>query len=202
MEGGFMLTPLDLIILAVIGLGMYRGATKNMLKKASAVFSIIGGVIFGARLAPLAESLYLDYLRLNIDPAMLSLLSLVTAFVIVYVVISTIFNQVSPLFKRDNFKLDNALGAVFGGFIAALALSIAFKVTTPFGFPSQRNQQESVLYPYVEGFSFITLGYGADALSKANQRFNQVRNAQEPGQPSPNTTPSQNQPANKPKPIR
>ncbi|MEO0897750.1 MAG: CvpA family protein [Bacteroidota bacterium] len=192
-----MLTPLDLIILAVLGFGMYRGATKGFLKNASTVFSIVAGVIFGARLAPLAESLFLDYLRVQIDPKMLSLLSLVTAFVVVFVIFSALFNQISNALEKTNFELNNALGAVFGGFLAALALSVAFKVMTPFGFPSQRNQQESVLYPYVEGFSFATLGYGAEALSRANQRFNQFGKEKQDNQMPANT-----QPTNKPKPIR
>ncbi|MCI4671144.1 MAG: CvpA family protein [Bacteroidia bacterium] len=197
MEQGFMLSPLDLIIIAVIGFGMYRGAVKSLLKSATAVFSIVAGVIFGFRLQPMAESLYRDYIHLSMSSGLMVIISFVTSFVVVYVIFSTTLNYLSGIFKNPKFQVDNALGALFGGFLATLALSVAFILMSYFGFPSSTSRQESVLYPYVREFSRFTLGYGADVLKQANEQINRYGFEKQDG-----TVPANTQPTNKPKPIR
>ena len=197
MENGFMLSPLDLIIIAVIGLGMYRGAVKSLLKSATAVFAIVGGVIFGFRLQPMAESLYRDYLHISMSPGLMVIISFVTSFTVVYVIISTVLNYLSGIFKNPKFQVDNALGAIFGGFLATLALSVAFILMSYFGFPSNTSRQESVLYPYVREFSRFTLGYGADVLKQANEQINRYGFEKQESD-----VPANNEPAEKPQPIR
>ncbi len=192
-----MLSPLDLIILAFIGFGMYRGATKSLLKSATAVFSIVAGVIIGFRLQPMAESLYRDYLHLSLSPGLMVIISFITSFTVVYTIVSTFLNYLGTIFKNPNFQVDNALGAIFGGFLATLGLSVGFILMSYFGFPSSSSRQESVLYPYVREFSRITLGYGAGVLKQANEKINQF------GMDKQTTDiPANTQPADKPKPIR
>lgn len=197
MEEGFMLSPLDLIIIAAIGFGMYKGALTDFRKRVAAVAAIVGGVIFGFRLQPMAESLYKDYIHLNMSPGVMVILSFVTSFTVVYVIISTTLNYLSGFMKNPKFQADNALGALFGGFLATLALSIAFIIMGYFGFPSNTSRSESSLYPYVREFSRYTLGYGADVLKQANEQINRY------GYDKQDTSvPANNQPTNKPKPIR
>lgn len=195
-----MLTPLDLIILAVIGLGMYQGARKGIFKRATTIFSIILGVMLGFRTRHIAETLYLDYFRMNVDPQLMVLLSFGTAFIVIYILSSTVFGYLTSLFGKVNLKLDNALGALFGGFLSVLALSVAFTVLAYGGFPSGASRNESVLYPYVREFARQTLGVGATVLKDASKEINKY-GLEKPGQGG-STSPATNPPANRPKPIR
>lgn len=192
-----MLSPLDLIIIAAIGFGMYKGAMTDFRKRVGAIAAIVGGVIFGFRLQPMAESLYTDYLHLPMSPGLLVIASFITSFTVVYVIISTTLNYLTSFMKHPKFQADNALGALFGGFLSTLALSVAFILMSYFGFPSNSSRNESVLYPYVREFSRLTLGYGADVLKQANEQINRYGFDKQDS-----SIPANTQPVNKPKPIR
>lgn len=194
-----MLTPLDLIIIAVIGFGMYQGARRGIFKKATAIISLILATILGWRTSGIARNLYLDYLRLDLEPQLLAFVSFATAFVVIYILASTFLGYLAAGLGKVNLKFDNALGALFGGITATLALSVGLTILAYGGFPSGTARSESVLYPYVKVFAQQTLGIGVSTLKEATNGINKF-GLDKPTQD--NTSPAANPPANRPKPIR
>ncbi|RMG56671.1 MAG: CvpA family protein [Bacteroidetes bacterium] len=206
MEQGFVLNPLDIIIGVIIGIGAYQGARKGIFKRAATILAIGTAVVLGFRFRHMAETLYLDYLRLHMTPEVLAVASFATAFVVVYIVVSAslgyLANGMGKL--KLNLNLDNALGALFGGVLATFVLSILLVLLSYVNFPSPTHAQGSILYPKVRNFARASLGIGAGVLREANQQMNRLG----VGTPNPQdfpggATPTPNQPnADKPKPIR
>lgn len=202
MEGGFVINPLDIIIVALIGFGMYRGAQKGVVKRATMLVSITLAIILGARLRHMAETLYLDYLQLSMPGEMLLALSFATTFVIAYIVVSTLFGYLTQGLSKVKIKIDDALGALFGGTIATLAISIAFVLLSYVNFPSPANAQESILYPHVKNFARYSLGIGAGVLREGYQQMNKYGVGVKKAPDNNPTTPAQPSNTSKPKAIR
>lgn len=202
MEGGFVINPLDIIIAGLIGFGMYRGATKGVIKRATLLVSIVISVILGARLRHIAETLYLDYLQLSMPGEMVLALSFATAFVISYIVVSTLLGYLTQGLGKVNIKIDNALGALFGGTIATLALSIALVLLSYVNFPSAANAQGSMLYPHVKNFARYSLGVGVGVLREGYQQMDKYGVGVKKAPDNNPTTPAQPSNTNKPKAIR
>lgn len=207
MEGGFVLNPLDIIIAAIIGFGMYRGASKGIFKRATTVVAIVIAIILGMRLRGVAENLFRDYLRLQASPEIIAFLSFALAFVVVFIVVTTLLNYLTEGLKKINFTIDKALGALFGGVTATLALSIAFILLSYVSFPSANHAQGSVLYPQVKNFSRYALGVGVNVLREANQQVTKFgvggKAPNSSDTPPPPPPPGETQPeTSKPKVIR
>ncbi|MEL6673767.1 MAG: CvpA family protein [Bacteroidota bacterium] len=168
----FVLNPLDLIIAGVIVFGMVRGAKKGVVTRANSLLTIGLSILLGFRLRRIAESLFLDYLNLQLSGEMAAILGFCTAFVIVYLVISTLLGYLTTGLKRINIKIDNALGALFGGLVATMVLSVGLIILSYVNFPSNSNAQGSILYPHVRDFSKYAVGMGAEALKEANRQIN------------------------------
>lgn len=193
MESTFVLNPLDLILAGIIMFGMYRGATKGFLPMSNRVITIILSVIAALNLRSLAQSLYLDYLHLQIDGQLLALLSFATAFIIVYMLISTVLSTLTNGLQKMNIKIDNALGALFGGGVSTLLLSVLLILLANFNFPTNEHKSGSILYGPVRNFSGYALGIGQDALKKANYQINRIgigqpQSSPEPSVPVPSVT--------------
>ena len=206
MEQGFVLNPLDIIIGVIIGIGAYQGARKGIFKRAATILAIGTAVVLGFRFRHIAESLYLDYLRLHVSPEILALLSFGTAFVVVYIVVSASLGYLaSGMGKlKLNLNLDNALGALFGGVIATFVLSILLVLLSYVNFPSPTHAQGSILYPKVRNFARYSLGIGVGVLREANQQMNRLGvGTQNPDEVPGTTAPPAQQPTGeKPKAIR
>ena len=204
MESSFVLNPLDIIIAAIIIFGMMRGAKQGIITKSSRLVTIGIAVILGFRLRGIAESLYQDYLNLNISGEMVAVLGFCTAFVISYMVISTILGYVATGLEKVKLPFDNALGALLGGLVATLVMSIGLIMLSYVNFPSAENAKGSILYPHVKSFARYTVGIGAEALREANRQINKYGFGSPP--PSTGNQPaSGQQPADspsKPKAIR
>ncbi len=200
MNQGWVLNPLDIIIIAVIGLGMYRGAMKGIFAKATAALSIGAAVILGFRMRYLAEIIYLDYLNLQLDDKTAGILSFATAFVVVYVLVTTLLRYLTAGFEKVKLPFDKALGALAGGTVATLALSLAFVVLSFANFPSRANAQGSLFYPYVREFARSTLGLGVGALKEVSKQVNNLNLNDQPNDGAP--PPAAQEPNNRPQPIR
>ncbi len=183
-----ILNPLDLILGGVIIYGMYRGATKGFLPMSNRVMTIAISLLAALNLRILAQSLYLDFLNVRLEPQVLALLSFATAFVVVYVVVSAALGVVTNGLSKLKIKLDNALGAIFGGLVATLLLSVALVLLANFNFPTNEHKSGSVLYPSVRNFSGYALGMGQDALQKANQQINRIGVGAPEATPEPSTS--------------
>ena len=203
METSFVLNPLDIIIAAIIIFGMMRGAKQGIITKSSRLVTIGIAVILGFRLRGIAESLYQDYLNLNISGEMIAVLGFCTAFVVSYMVISTVLGYVAVGLEKVKLPFDSALGALLGGLIATLVLSIGLIMLSYVNFPSAENAKGSILYPHVRNFAKYSVGMGAQALREANRQINKYGFGAPP--PSTGNQPAAGQPADspaKPKAIR
>ncbi len=184
-SSSLVLNPLDLILAGIIIFGMYRGATKGFFPMSNRVLSIGIGIIMALNLRYLAQSLYLDYLNVRLEPQVVALLSFATAFVVVYIVFSAILGFLTNALAKMKIKLDSALGALFGGLVATLLLSIAMIIFANFNFPTAQHRSDSILYGPVRNFSGYTLEVGQGALRKANQQINRIGVGQPEGNPEP-----------------
>lgn len=200
MTDGWVLNPLDIIILAIIGFGMYRGAMRGIFAKATAVLSIGTAVILGFRMRYLAEIIFRDYLNLQLESNVIAFLSFATAFVVVYVLVTAILRTVTSGLDKVKMPFDKALGSLAGGVTATLLLSVAFVLLSFVNFPSPSNAQGSVLYPHVRNFARSALGLGVGVLKEASQQINEFDlDARPESGPLP---PAGQQPNDRPRPIR
>jgi uncharacterized membrane protein required for colicin V production len=184
MQETITLNPLDIIIAAAILYGMFRGAKQGIIKNGGMLLAIGLGVIGGVRFRGMAQTLYLDYLGLQLAGEVVMILSFATAFIIVYILANTAVNFLSQGLDKMKFKLDSALGALMGGVFSTLLLSVVFLVSANFNFPSAQNAQGSFLYPHVRNFARYTLGLSAEILKEANIQLNRPLPGSEP-QPAP-----------------
>lgn len=200
MEQGWVLNPLDIIILAIVGFGMYRGARQGIFSKATTVISIGAAVILGFRMRYVAEIIFLDYLNFQLDPNVAAVLSFATAFVIVYVLVTTVLRYLTQGLDKIKLPFDRALGALAGGTAATLALSLAFMLLSYANFPSRANAQGSIFYDSVRSFAGSVLGLGVGALKEVSRQVNDLNLNNQPG--DANTPPAAQEPGNRPQPIR
>ena len=198
MEEQSVLNPLDIIIVAVIFVGMYSGAKKGLFQITNQIASIVLSTFVGLKFWWVANNIYLDSLHLQLSNSAAMLLSFVTVFVVAYVVLSRLLDEVDRWGKT--VKIDNALGAILGGMFSTLVLSLAFVILSNINFPSEANARGSLLYPHVKNFSRIALGTGVRALQEVNRQVNKyglTKPVPEEG-PKPVANPT----VNKPTPIR
>ncbi|MEL7530456.1 MAG: CvpA family protein [Bacteroidota bacterium] len=169
-----MFTPLDIIIIAIIIVGMYIGSKKGIVKGASRFIAIGAGIIGGFRLRWIAKAFYLDSLNLQMSGEMAEFVSFCTAFVAVFILANAILGYTTQGLSKLNIGIDKALGSLLGGTVATLILSLSFILLGYVSFPSAADTSRSALYPYVKSFSRYTLGVGVNALREATQQLNKV----------------------------
>lgn len=165
-----MVNPLDLIIIGVILFGMIRGSSKGLFGISTTVISVVVAVIFGFRFRFWVESIYLG-MDIKLSPEGLAFLSFVTAFVVGYILVSSILRLLTDTLSKINIGIDKALGAIFGGTMATIALSLVLFALSFVGFPSQENAKGSITYGYVQNFARYTLGLIPKALKAANEQI-------------------------------
>ncbi|MEM6767116.1 MAG: CvpA family protein [Bacteroidota bacterium] len=170
MEDTYVVNPLDLIIIGVILFGMIRGSSKGLFGISTTVISVVVAVIFGFRFRFWVESIYLG-MDIKLSPEGLAFLSFVTAFVVGYILVSSILRLLTDTLSKINIGIDKALGAIFGGTMATIALSLVLFALSFVGFPSQENAKGSITYGYVQNFARYTLGLIPKALKAANEQI-------------------------------
>ncbi len=175
MTEGWVLNPLDIIIVAIIGFGMYRGAVKGVIDRAAILVSIVVSVLLSFRLRYLGDILYRDYLNVQASDQLIAFLAFATGFVIIYILMSALLKTLTTGLEKIKLNLNKALGALFGGTLATLALSIAFILGSYVNFPSPANAQGSLMYPYVKDFARGALGISLEALKEASKQVNQIQ---------------------------
>jgi len=196
-EEAYVLNPLDIIIFALIGFGMYQGSKKGIINGATRIIAIVFGLFCGFRFRGAVENFLLNNLDLNLANQTASILGFVIAFVIGYMLVNTLLSYFESGLKRMNIGIDKALGAIFGGALATFILSMLLFALSFLNFPSPENAKGSVAYPYVRYFAQYTLGLIPKALEEANKQVRKYGPALKnlPSEPPPGTE-------SKPKPIR
>jgi len=197
-EEAYVLNPLDLIIFAAIGFGMYTGSKRGIISGATRMIAIVAGLVVGFRFRSAAESFLLDYMNLNLAGQTASFLGFCIAFVVGYIVVSSLLGYFELGLKKMNIGIDKALGALFGGALTTFLLSMLFFVSSFANFPSPENAKGSIAYPYVRYFAQYSLGLVPKALEEANKQVRKYGPQAFPN--APNTPPTGTDA--KPKPIR
>ena len=105
MEDTYVLNPLDLIIIGVILFGMVRGSQKGLFGISTTVISVVVAVIFGFRFRCWIESIYLG-MNVKLSAEGLAFLSFVTAFVVGYILVSTILRMLTDTLSKINIGID------------------------------------------------------------------------------------------------
>ena len=198
MEQAYVLNPLDIIIFAAIGFGMYTGSKRGIISGATRLIAIVAGIICGFRFGNAAEGLLQDYLNLNISEQTASFLGFCIAFIIGFMVLGSLLSYFEQGLDKMNIGIDKALGALFGGALTTFLLSMLFFVSSFANFPSPQNAQGSIAYPYVRYFAQYSLGLVPKALEEANKQVRKYGPQAFPN--APNTPPPGTD--SKPKPIR
>ncbi|MDX1907765.1 MAG: CvpA family protein [Bacteroidia bacterium] len=200
MGPGYTINPLDILIAAVIGFGAYRGAMQGVIKRGATLVTIAAALFVSLRYRSITRNILLDNLRLNLQAEMVEVVSFAVTFVVTFVVVNTAISYIIQGLSKFNMSFDKALGALLGGFVATLALSVLFYVLRMVvTFPSPENEKGSVLYPVVRDFVGTTVSMGTGVLREANSTINTVNSGG--GQQAPQAPPGQPAPE-KPKVIR
>lgn len=180
MQETWILNPIDIIIVAIIGFGMYRGAQKGVIKQAAMLLSIVIATVLGFQLRYLGDILYRDYLNVQASDQVIAFLAFATGFVVIYILMSAFLKVFTQGLEKIKLDLNRALGALFGGTIATLLLSIVFILGSYVNFPSPANAQGSLLYPQVKSFARSALGLSLEALKEASKQVNQIKINEQP----------------------
>lgn len=198
MEEAYVLNPLDIIIFALIGFGMYTGSKRGIINGATRIIAIFAGLITAFRFRGATSNFLLDYLNLNLADQTASFLGFCIAFVIGYMVISSLLGYFEVGLKRMNIGIDKALGALFGGALTTFLLSMLLFILSFVNFPSPDNARGSIAYPYVRYFAQYSLGLVPKALEEANKQIRKYGPQAFPNAPAAPPPGSDT----KPKPIR
>ncbi len=152
-------TTLDLFILAMLGLGIWRGLRTGLGKQLVGTLGLFLAFVVGAALmTPVGESVVES---LGVSPRTAPVVGFVVVFAAVLGGVAAaghVFRKTLEAFKLSS--LDNLAGALFGGLKAALSLSILFVVTAfsplPGGEPwviGADTREGSVLYEPVQALA-------------------------------------------------
>lgn len=195
---GLALNFLDIIVVILIGVGMYRGFRKGMVSRVAAIIGIILSIIAGLNFSTVTQE-WLSQ-RLVLDPTILTILSFILIAIVVMVVVTFVFKFLEDLFAKMNLGINNALGAVAGGYLTALGISIVLSILRPLNIPSQTSISDSMTYEPMRTFAVenLRLALGIMPLAKdalmrldnfVKDEGQNIQEAPEPTQTAPKPTP-------------
>lgn len=147
------MTPLDTIILVILGLGVLLGLVKGALKQLAGLLGLVVGLLAAKALyATVAEEVF-SHVTGNMTVAQM------LSFLTIWVVVPLLFWVVACLLTKamDAVCLgwvNRLLGGVLGGVVHVLLVSLAIcvleAVDTKDDLISKKQKQESVLYYRME----------------------------------------------------
>ncbi len=189
----------DIIVLGIVGYGMFRGYKKGMLTSVVGIIGIVAGIVLGVNFSYIFKDFFARHL--DIAPQYITLISFALVFVIVLIIITFVFRFLEDLLAKLNLGINNALGALVGGYFAALVLSVVIMILRPINVPSQTSVSDSLTYGYLRTFAVDNAKMAVKVLPLAKDALKQLDSLvkDKVGQPQ---TPSPVQESPKPTPIR
>lgn len=153
------LTALDLGILAVVGLGVWRGVRTGALRQLVGTVGLVLGLILGILLMEPVGSVVVA--SLGLSERLVPVLGFVVTLAVVVAVAAVIAQLARTALSILKLGfLDRLAGAGVGGLRAALALSVLLLVTGPVALPGgealivgQETRDDSVLYEPVQALA-------------------------------------------------
>ncbi len=197
---GIALNFFDIIVVILIGIGMYRGFKKGMVSRVAAIIGIILSIVAGLNFSNAAQ----DWLsqRLALDPTIITILSFVLIAVVVMVVVTFVFKFLEDLFAKMNLGINNALGSVAGGYLTAIGISIIISILRPLNIPSQTSISDSMTYEPLRSFAVENLRLALGIMPIAKDALMRLDNFVKEEGGNVQQTPEPTQQAPKPTPIR
>ncbi|MFK7969362.1 MAG: CvpA family protein [Bacteroidia bacterium] len=188
----------DIVVLGIIGFGMMRGYKKGMITTAIGVFGVFIAMILGAKFSYVFKDFFAR--TFDLPDKYHTLLGFAAVFLVVMIVLSFSFKFLENLLSQLKLGINQALGALLGGYIAALGLSIILSLLKPINIPSERSLSDSMTYPFMVTFAFDNLKMAGKLLPIAKNVLYQLDQSVRDRMPQENTGPAQ--PAPSPTPVR
>ena len=175
------MTPLDTIILVILGLGVLLGLVKGALKQLAGLLGLVVGLLAAKALyATVAEEVF-SYVTGNMTVAQM------LSFLAIWVVVPLLFWVGACLLTKAMAAVclgwvNRLLGGVVGGVVHALLVSLAIcvleAVDTKDDLISKKQKQESVLYYRMEPLAGLFFPAAKtlteqiyDGINEAAERF-------------------------------
>lgn len=188
----------DIVVLAVIGFGMMRGYKKGMITTVVGIFGVLLAMILGAQFSYVFKSFFER--TFDLPPKYHTLLGFAAVFLLVMIVLSFSFKFLENLLSQLKLGINQALGALLGGYIAAIGLSIILLLLKPINVPSERSLSDSMTYPFMVTFAVDNLKLMGKLLPIAKNVLYQLDESVRDRMPQETTGPAQPAPA--PTPVR
>lgn len=202
MQESFSLNALDIVALIVVGMGMYKGYKKGILLAFLGVLGVLLALVLGIRFSYVFRSFFAE--RLDLQPEYITLMSFAVVFVLVLMLLTFVFRFLDDLLTKIHLGgVTKSFGALFGGYIAAIGLSVLLMVLSQINIPSKRSVEDSLLYPYLRTFAVDNAKLALRSLPVAKDALTQVDNVVRDKVPQGGgQTPAGEVPSMKPAPIR
>ena len=188
----------DIVVLALIGFGMVRGYRKGMITTVIGVVGVFVALIMGVQFNYVFRDFYTR--TFDLAPQYLTILSFATVFLIVMVLLTFSFKFLENLMSQLKLGINQALGALLGGYLAALGLSILLLLLRPINVPSQRSVSDSITYPFMTTFAMDNLKLAGKLLPLAKNVLYQLDQSVRDRIPEETTGPAS--PTSGPTPVR
>ena len=142
---------LDIIILAPLVWGVYRGFSKGLVIEVASLLALIAGIWCAVHFNAMAASILINDLNLNITDRYLAPVAFAVTFLAVALLIVLVSRIVDKILSAVALGGINKLfGAIFGGLkaflIVAVVLFFVNQIDTKYGFLSSEKKSSSILY--------------------------------------------------------
>ena len=158
------MTLVDIIIAAVVALGLFRGVTTGAVRQVTGLVGVVAAFALAVQLMRSVGRLAVDSLGISEAAAP------VVGFVLVFIAVQLVFYLLGRLVERVMEALalsvvNRVVGGAFGAFQAALLLSVAFMLLGRVDVPDKHAQEASILYEPVAQVLPRTWDYAADHVN-------------------------------------
>lgn len=161
---------LDITLIACLALGIIKGLFDGLIKQVIALLALVLAIFLSGTVATWIRNFMNTYLEIgdSISPVILDAIYYLLAFAVILSLLTWFGNVISKAISYTPIgPINKIFGAIFGGFITMLCLSIVINVLTVFDPNSmlitKQTQSKSVyyskvkavfpqVYPYVKEF--------------------------------------------------
>ncbi len=169
------MNTLDIVLLALLLFGAFKGYQKGFLLEAVAILSFLLGIIGGFKLLHWGMSV-LDE-RFDINGELLPYLSFILIFISIVILVNLLGKVVKRIVDMTLLgSVDNLAGALLAVFKWAFGISVVFWLSNSFGLNMPSSWTEgSFLYSYLLTFAPQMVEVISGVLPFADDLFQKIR---------------------------
>ena len=140
---------LDIIFLAALAFGFYRGFSKGLVIAFSSFFAFIIGIILSLKLIPISTEIISEWI--NTDSVFLPIVSFLVTLIAIIIGINLLARVITMLIKAVQLNLINRItGGLFGLITMALILSFFLWIFNQMELFKPELKETSVLFGFIE----------------------------------------------------